>query len=135
MIETTILYLYLKNDYRDPAEAILKAFLMSLTGNIASWLIGFALAGLFAGLAAFLLVILTRSLAIPYNLAVIIDWAINGIAMYFFSVLIELLVIKLVFKYPAKKLWVPILIGNLITYALIPVFYYLILQKPLPHFH
>ncbi len=50
------------------------------------------------------------------------EYIITFILMYVGSSLIELFVIQKIFRYPYKSLWVPISVGNLITYILIAMF-------------
>lgn len=46
----------------------------------------------------------------------------NYTLMYLGSSFIELLTIKAVFQYPTRQLWVPVFVGNFLTYALVAIF-------------
>lgn len=103
-----------------------KSLMMALVGNLASFALGtllitesvmaitFALKGwrtlfelLFGGTSDPLYLITT--------------W----ISMFFTTVLIELGVVKISFRYSTQELYIPILIGNSITYALAALYQYI----------
>ena len=105
VVEAVLFYLLIKNV--TPA----RAFSMSLVGNIVSFVavIYFMPIALLAVEA-----ILAFELGIHINLWQLVNW----ILMYFGSVAIELGAIKICFKYTARQLLIPILVGNFITYVL-----------------
>jgi len=54
-----------------------------------------------------------------------INWIATVIIMCLLSVLIEFVALRIIFKYPAKQLIIPVLIGNISTYLLTWGYYYL----------
>jgi hypothetical protein len=95
-----------------------RAFLMSFIGNAISALLGTA--------------IMTFAMLIwHFPLDILLGGTfhiVNIIATYILmclgSAFIELLSIKLLFRYSFKQLWVPVLIGNILTYVLVVLLNY-----------
>ncbi len=104
IIEALVYYWFLAINYQ-------KAFIYSIVGNIASTIVGthITVPGMF-GWHFF-----TSLFVEPSHLFNVIS---TWILMFLCSALIELLVVKLISGYSAKKLLAPILIGNLATYIL-----------------
>ncbi len=91
-----------------------KSLIASIIGNLVSGLIG-----TFVMMWAMLFWHLIVDNFVPHATFDIINWAATYILMCFGSVLIETFTIKFIFKETIKKLFIPLLIGNLLTYGFI----------------
>jgi len=91
-----------------------KSFLASVIGNLVS---GFV--GTFVMMWAMLFWHLLADNFVFQSTFNIINWVATYILMCLGSVLIETLTIKLIFKDTIKRLFIPLLIGNLLTYSFI----------------
>lgn len=91
-----------------------KSFLASVIGNLVSGLVG-----TFVMMWAMLFWHLLADNFVPNATFDIINWVATYILMCFGSVFIETLTIKLIFKDTIKRLFIPLLIGNLLTYGFI----------------
>ena len=91
-----------------------KSFLASVIGNLVSGLVG-TLVMMWAMIVWHLL----ADNFVPHATFDKINWVATFILMCFGSVLIETLTIKLIFKDTIKRLFIPLLIGNLLTYGFI----------------
>ena len=91
-----------------------KSFLASAIGNLVSGLIG-----TFVMMWAMLLWHLLFDNFVPHATFDIINWVATYMLMCLGSVFIETLTIKLIFKDTIKRLFIPLLIGNLLTYGFI----------------
>ncbi len=107
IIEGLILYIFLKG------ISYAKAMLMSCIGNGASLILGSIIIGL-----SMILWHLFFDEIIGLGSFHIYNWIVSWILMYIGSALIELLTLKLFFRYTAKQLFLPVFIGNSVTYAL-----------------
>jgi hypothetical protein len=85
---------------------------MSLIGNAASALLGTVLGAFFP--------VYTYYIYIPdYIHASGLTWILDWLSMLLISALIEGITLRLIFGYKGKQLWIPVLIGNIITYILL----------------
>lgn len=91
-----------------------KSFLASLIGNLASGLIG-----TFVMMWAMIVWHFLVDNFVPHATFDKINWIATYILMCLGSVLIEAYIIKLIFKDSLHKLYLPLLIGNLLTYGFI----------------
>lgn len=91
-----------------------KSFKASVIGNLASGVIGS-----FLMMWAMLAWHLVADSFMPQATFDNLNWAATFILMCLGSVLIETLTVKMIFKDTIKKLFVPLLIGNLLTYGFI----------------
>jgi len=91
-----------------------KSFIASLIGNAVS---GFA--GTFIMTWAMIFWHLLVDSFLPKATFDIVNWIATYILMCIGSVFLEVLTIKLIFKDKIKKLFIPLLIGNLLTYGFI----------------
>lgn len=110
VIEALLLYWFVKN------ISYSRALCISCIGNAGSAFVGsivMALAMLIWHFA------LDNFLGGTFSLYNIIA---NYFLMYIGSSVIELFTIKLFFHYSAKQLWIPVFIGNFITYGLVGLF-------------
>jgi hypothetical protein len=89
---------------------------MSLLGNAASAFVGSIIMALVMMLWHYSFDEILGGTFSIYNIIA------NYILMYLGTSLIELLIIKLTFKYSFKELLIPVLAGNLVTYVLLVVF-------------
>lgn len=94
--------------------SIQKSFLASLIGNLVSGLVG-----TFVMMWVMLFWHLLADNFVPHATFDIINWVATYILMCLGSVFIETLTIKLIFKDSIKRLFIPLLIGNLLTYGFI----------------
>lgn len=94
--------------------SIRKSFFASVIGNLVSGLIG-----TFVMMYAMLFWHLVVDSFVPHATFDIINWVATYILMCLGSVFIETLTIKLIFKDTIKRLFFPLLIGNLLTYGFI----------------
>lgn len=106
-IETLIIMAILK-------YSLQKSFLASLIGNLVSGLVG-----TFVMMWAILFWHLLADNFVPHATFDIINWVATYLLMCLGSVFIETLTVKLIFKDTIKKLFFPLLIGNLLTYGFI----------------
>lgn len=104
-IEGIIFYFFLKTAY------LWDALCMSLVGNIASTLVGTAITSFFT------LPINYFAYQLLGNFSPRIDTIISLSFMYLGNCLLELLAIKGAYGYSIRQLFIPVLIGNFITYA------------------
>ena len=112
VIEAALFYFFLKN------ISYTRAILIACLGKAVSVLVIFVIV-----LGAILVYQLLPDVIISYrdtfyNLELIATF----IFMYLGCALIELFVIQKIFRYPYKDLWIPICVGNLVTYSLIATF-------------
>ena len=91
-----------------------KSFLASVIGNLVSGLIG-----TFVMMWAMLFWHLLADNFVPHATFDIINWVATYILMCLGSVFIETLTIKIILKDTLKRLFIPLLIGNLLTYSFI----------------
>lgn len=91
-----------------------RSFLVSVVGNLISGLVG-----TFVMMWAMLFWHLLADNFVPQATFDIINWVATYILMCLGSVFIETLAIKLIFKDTIKRLFKPLLIGNLLTYGFI----------------
>ena len=91
-----------------------KSFLASVIGNLVSGLVG-----TFVMMWAMLFWHLLADRFVPQATFDIINWVATYILMCLGSVLIETITIKLIFKETIKRLFIPLLIGNALTYGFI----------------
>ena len=91
-----------------------KSFLASVIGNLVSGLIG-----TFVMMWAMLFWQLLADNFVPHATFDIINWVATYILMCLGSVFIETLTIKIILKDTLKRLFIPLLIGNLLTYSFI----------------
>lgn len=91
-----------------------KSFIASVIGNLVSGLIGS-----FIMMWAMLLWHLAADRFVPQATFDIINWIATYIIMCFGSVFIETITIKIFFKSTIKKIFFPLLVGNLLTYSFI----------------
>ncbi|MCP2029496.1 hypothetical protein L1276_004683 [Flavobacterium sp. HSC-32F16] len=91
-----------------------KSLIASIVGNLVSGLIG-----TFVMMWAMLFWHLIADNFVPHATFDIINWVATYVLMCLGSVLIETFTIKLIFKETIKKLFIPLLIGNLLTYGFI----------------
>jgi len=91
-----------------------KSFLASVVGNLISGIVG-----TFVMMWAMLFWHLIADNFLPHATFDIINWIATYILMCLGSVFIEILTIKLIFRETIKKLFIPLLIGNLLTYSFI----------------
>jgi hypothetical protein len=106
-IETLIINLILK-------YPIKKSFWAALIGNLVSGVIG-----TFIMMWIMLVWHLIADNFVPHSTFDIINWIVTYILMCLGSVFIEILTIKKLFKDSIKRLFIPLLIGNLLTYSFI----------------
>ena len=107
IIETLTIMVILKYPIR-------KSFFVSLIGNFVSGLIG-----TFVMMYAMLFWHFVAVRFVPHATFDKINWVATYILMCFGSVFIETLAIKLIFKDTINRLYFPLLLGNLLTYAFI----------------
>lgn len=91
-----------------------KSFLASIIGNLVSGIVG-----TFVMMYAMLFWHLLADNFVPQATFDIINWFATYILMCLGSVFIETLTIKLIFKDTIKRLFIPLLIGNFLTYGFI----------------
>lgn len=91
-----------------------KSFLASVIGNLVSGLVG-----TFVMMWAMLFWHILADNFVPHATFDIINWVATYVLMCLGSVLIETLTIKLIFKDTIRRLFIPLLIGNLLTYSFI----------------
>ncbi|OIV44014.1 hypothetical protein [Flavobacterium johnsoniae] len=91
-----------------------KAIIASVVGNLISGLVG-----TFVMMWAMLFWHLVADNFVPHATFDIINWVATYILMCLGSVFLEVLTIKLIFNDTIKKLFIPLLIGNLLTYGFI----------------
>lgn len=91
-----------------------KSFLASLIGNLVSGIIG-----TFVMMWAMLAWHLVADNFVPHATFDPINWVATYILMCLGSVLIETWTIKMIFQDTIKRLFIPLLIGNLLTYGFI----------------
>ena len=107
-IEALFLYLFLK------PISWLKALTMSCVGNGISTIGGIPI------------YTMTTFLFIESNDA---DWIATIIIMCLLSIAIEFAALRLIYEYPPRQLFIPVLIGNLSTYLLTWGYYYLYMPE------
>lgn len=110
LLEWIILKFYLDTTWK-------KSLSMSIIGNLIS-----ALAGIF--LLPYLLFIFDGLMSAITQTAFFgtkVDWILNFLILCFLSVYIETKVTGKVYKIPYKKLYLPMLTGNFVTYLLIAI--------------
>lgn len=95
-----------------PHISYIKAGLMSLIGNAASALLGTVL-GFFFPLYTYYIYISDDIHALG------LTWILDWLSMLLISALIEGITLRLIFGYKGKQLWIPVFIGNIITYILL----------------
>jgi len=93
--------------------SLLKALLMSIIGNIASAFVGATIMSLSMMLWDFLFAQIPGGTSDWFNIIA------TYIIMYIGTSLIELVTIKLIFKYSAKQIWIPVFLGNFLTYIIV----------------
>lgn len=91
-----------------------KSLIASVVGNLVSGLVG-----TFVMMWAMLIWHLLADNFVPHATFDIINWVATYILMCLGSVFIETLTIKLIFKDTIKRLFIPLVIGNLLTYSFI----------------
>ncbi|RPI17065.1 MAG: hypothetical protein EHM58_10545 [Ignavibacteriae bacterium] len=93
---------------------VLKSILISLVGNIVSAIMGTLL-------FMFLSLIIEGAIGLVFQLDSFstVSWILNYIFMCFGSILIEILVVMAIWKYSFKKLFIPLSIGNVLSYLII----------------
>jgi hypothetical protein len=96
--------------------SFLKSFVMSLIGNMVSGFIG-----TFVMMWAMLFWHLLADRFVPHATFDIINWVATYVLMCFGSVLIETITLSLIYKIKIKRLFMPMLIGNLLTYIFIAI--------------
>lgn len=90
-----------------------KSLLISAVGNVISG---------FAGTSIFMVLMLLIDAFIEYltgSSFTIFDWVISYFVLCFGSILLEILVIKLIWKFDFKRLIIPLSVGNILTYLII----------------
>jgi hypothetical protein len=107
VIEAFTIYYFLKFSIR-------KSLLVSLVGNFTSGLIG-----TFLMMWAMLAWHFVADRFMPQATFDITNWIATYILMCVGSVFIETIIIKLLFKSSIKELFLPLLVGNLLTYGFI----------------
>ncbi|WP_286850584.1 hypothetical protein [Proteiniphilum sp. UBA5480] len=107
VIETFTIMAMLKYSFK-------KSFLASIIGNLVSGLVG-----TFVMMWAMLFWHALVDNFVPHATFDITNWVATYILMCLGSVFIEALTIKLIFKGTLKRLFIPFLIGNLLTYGFI----------------
>jgi len=89
---------------------------MSLIGNLVSGFIG-----TFVMVFAMILWHFVVDSFLPHGTFDIVNWIATFVLMFCGSVLIETLAIKLIYKEKIKRLFLPMMIGNLFSYIFILV--------------
>lgn len=95
-------------------HSLQKSIIASIVGNLVSGFIG-----TFVMMWAMIFWHLIADNFVPHATFDIINWVATYILMCLGSVLIETITIKLIFKETLKRLFIPLLIGNLLTYGFI----------------
>jgi len=103
-VEALALYYFLKN------ISIIRSLAISCVGNIASSLVG--------SISMSVMTMPLFILNIHYTKQVITMFILMCLGSY----LIELFAINTYFRYSFKQLWIPVLIGNALTYILLLIF-------------
>lgn len=103
---------------------------MSCVGNIASTLVGGMMFSPILTLAVdFFLLIPTGISQGSFDAT---DWIAELIVMCLVSALIELVTLRIIFKYKVKELFIPVLAGNIATYALTWLYFYWYFPDKIP---
>lgn len=116
VVEAALFYWFLKN------VSYARAILIACLGKAVSVLMNLVM--VFGAILAYHVAyrvlpdVIISYINISHNLELIVTY----ILMYLGSALIELFVIQKIFRYPYKDLWIPICVGNLVTYSLIATF-------------
>lgn len=93
---------------------VLKSLAISIVGNVVS-----ALAGTFLLMWVMLLWHFSADWIMPHGTFDTINWVATYLLMCLGSVLIEAFTIKFIFNETIKRVFIPLLIGNLLTYCFI----------------
>lgn len=109
LIETAVLWYFLR-------PSIGNAVLMSLIANVVSLVVGFLLGGMGVGYLG-----QTSIGSIPALVAVFGSWHASLIFMFLLTVAVELGVLKICWKYIWRRLWLPVVLMNILSYLLIEV--------------
>ena len=112
LIEGLVIYLLFK-------FSIGKSLLIATVGNLVS-----GLAGIFVMPVAMLLFHFVTDIFVSISTFGFFNWIVTLMVMCFGSVIIEVLVIKLIWKLEFGKLFIALMIGNLLTYILIAILIY-----------
>ncbi len=114
VIEAALFYFFLKN------ISYTRAILIACLGKAVSALVIFVMA--FGALPVYDSL---PDVIISYMVTFLFLYVVaTFILMYLGSAFIELFVIQKIFRYPYKDLWIPVCVGNLVTYSLIYMFFW-----------
>ncbi|VBB48665.1 conserved membrane hypothetical protein [uncultured Paludibacter sp.] len=106
LIEWIILKFFLKEKWG-------KTFLMSFIGNIISGTIGIYIMPWIMIIWHFF-----ADNLLPNATFDIVNWILTYFFMCLGSVAVEVLAVKIIFRFPFKRLFLPMLVGNALTYIL-----------------
>lgn len=96
------------------SSSISKSILISVTGNLVSAIIG-------TGVMLFISLLLEGAIGMVFQFEAFtaVSWIYNYVLLCFGSILIEILIIMFIWKYPFKILIIPLSIGNVLSYLII----------------